>query len=333
MIREGSSEKNLEALLPLVTDKTYKRCLFVVDDRSCSDLLKDGDIDAVVRKAIKLGLEPVRAIQLATINAAERFGLKRIGAVAPGYLANLLVIEDLERFEASMVFHRGQLVAREGRPLFKTPAVYGQGLDDTVNVRPFGVESLKIKTSGEKYPAIDVVPGQIITRRLELKLIIDQDEFIVPDVKRDILKLIVVERHKASGNIGRGMVKGFGLKRGALASSVAHDSHNIVAVGTNDIDILTAVKEVVLMQGGLVVAESGHVLASLSLPVAGLMSDRPLAEVAENFASLEEAAKGLGCELAAPFAALSFLALPVIPELRLTDMGLVDVAAFKIIQP
>jgi adenine deaminase len=332
MIREGSSEKNLEALLPLVTDKTYKRCLFVVDDRSCNDLLHDGDIDAVVRKAIRLGLDPVRAIQLASINAAERFGLKCIGAVAPGYRANLIVMSHLKRFEAGMVFHRGVLVAREGNPLFKVMTSVKQGVSATVNVRPFGLEQLKLKSESANYPVIEVIPGQIITRRLDLKVGRDQDDFVIPDVGRDILKLVVIERHKASGNIGKGLVKGFGLKRGALASSVAHDSHNIVAVGTNDTDIMTAIYEIVSMQGGLVVTESGKAVATLSLPVAGLMSDKPLVEVAEDFTRLEEAAKALGCELAAPFATLSFVALPVIPELRLTDLGLVDVKAFKIIQ-
>ena len=332
MIREGSSEKNLEALLPLVTDLTYKRCLFVVDDRSCTDLLCDGDIDAVVRKAIRLGLEPVRAIQMATINAAERFGLKRIGAVAPGYLANLLVVRDLNRFEAGMVFYRGELVARDGQLLYKPKENRRRNLGNTFRVKPFGPEALRLTSPCEIYPVIGVIPGQIITRKLELKVLRDKNGFIIPDVERDILKLAVVERHKASGNIGRGMVQGFGLKRGALASSVAHDSHNIVAVGTNDIDILTAIKQVVSMQGGLAAVEDGHVLASLPLPVAGLMSDRPRAEVVENLVCLEKTAQELGCGLAAPFATLSFLALPVIPELRLTDMGLVDVDAFKIIQ-
>ena len=333
MIREGSSEKNLEALLPLVTDKTYKRCLFVVDDRSCADLLRDGDIDAVARKAIKLGLEPVRAIQLATINAAERFGLKNIGAIAPGYLANLVVMPDLKRFEAGMVFHRGRLVARDGEPLFKAAAINRSGVDGTVNVRPFGLDDIQIKTSSEEFPVIEIVPGQIITRKVELKVGRDKDGFVVPDVSQDVLKIIVLERHKASGNIGRGLVKGFGLKGGALASSVAHDSHNIVAVGTNDKDIRAAVNRVISMQGGLAIAADGKVLGELPLPVAGLMSDKPLTEVAETFARVEEAAQGLGCTLAAPFATLSFMALPVIPELRLTDMGLVDVGAFKIIQP
>jgi adenine deaminase len=333
LIREGSSEKNLEALLPMVTELTYKRCLFIVDDRSCTDLLHDGDIDAVVRKAIRLGLEPVRAIQLATINAAERFGLKQIGAVAPGYLANLLVMPDLKRFEVSMVFHRGRLVARDGQLLFKPMANGRRRLENTVKVKPFGVETLRLKSSDENYPVIGVIPGQIITRRLAEKITLDKNEFVQPDVERDILKIVVVERHKASGNIGKGLVKGFGLKSGALASSVAHDSHNIVAVGTCDEDILTAVNQVISMQGGLAVTEGGRILASLTLPMAGLMSDKPLAEVVRIFTNLEEAAKDLGCVLEAPFAALSFMALPVIPELRLTDLGLVDVNAFRIIEP
>jgi adenine deaminase len=333
MIREGSSEKNMEALLPLVTDKTYKRCLFVVDDRSCTDILHDGDIDAVVRKAIKLGLEPVRAIQLATINTAERFGLKNIGAIAPGYLANLIVMPDLKRFEAKIVLHRGNVVACEGKPLFKTGTVGRQGVNQSVNVKPFSLNDLKLKAGDAPFPVIEVIPGQIITRRLDMRALTDRNGFVIPDVERDLLKAVVVERHSASGNTGKGLVKGFGLKSGAIASSVAHDSHNIVAVGTNDEDLRAAIEEIISMQGGLAVVENGRVLASLPLPVAGLMSDRPLGEVVDNFSIVEETAKKLGCTIAAPFATLSFIALPVIPELRLTDLGLVDVNAFKIIQP
>lgn len=333
MIREGSSEKNLEALLPLITDKTYKRCLFVVDDRSCTDLLNDGDIDAVVRKAIRFGVEPVRAIQLATINAAERFGLKQIGAVAPGYQANLVVMPDLKRFEAAMVFHQGKLVAREGKPLFKAKTGTGRTVYQTMNCKPFEMKKLKIKTRSKLFPVIEVVPGQIITHRLDTTITLHKDGFVQPDIERDILKLVVIERHKATGNIGKGLVKGFGLKCGAMASSVAHDSHNIVAVGATDEDILAAVNQVIAMQGGLAVAEGGQIMASLPLPVAGLMSDRPLTEVAKKFSKVEAAAKALGCPLTAPFSTLSFLALPVIPELRLTDRGLVDVKAFSIIEP
>ncbi|GAJ11229.1 unnamed protein product, partial [marine sediment metagenome] len=213
MIREGSSEKNLDALLPLVTDKTCKRCFFVVDDRSCADLLRDGDIDAVVRKAIRRGLDPVQAIQMATINTAEYFRLDRLGAIAPGYFANLIVLNDLPNLQINMVFYRGRLVAREGKPLFPLYRSSGKGVTDTVNIKPFTIEALRLIATGETKPVIEVVPGQIITRKkLQQAKVIDGA--VVPDTGRDILKLVVVERHKATGNIGLGLVSGFGLKKG-----------------------------------------------------------------------------------------------------------------------
>ncbi len=331
MIREGSSEKNLDALLPLVTDKTYKRCFFVVDDRSCADLLRDGDIDAVVRRAIRRGLDPVRAIQMATINTAEYFRLEKLGAVAPGYLANLIVTGELSELPIDMVFYRGRLVAKDGKPLFPLYQADNKGLTDTVKIKPFDIEALRLMASGETEPVIEIVPGQIITRKRVGKIGV-KDGVIMPETGRDILKLVVVERHKATGNIGRGLVAGFGWKRGALASSVAHDSHNIVAVGTNDEDILVAVKEIEKQQGGLAVAAGGRVSGSLALPVAGLLSDEPLEVVVARLEKLEELARDLGTTLPSPFATLSFLALPVIPELRLTDLGLVDVNAFKLVK-
>ncbi len=331
MIREGSSEKNLDALLPLVTDKTYKRCMFVVDDRSCADLLKDGDIDAVVRKAIASGLDPVRAIQMATINTADYFRLDKLGAIAPGYLANLIVLGDLSRLQIDMVFYRGRMVARQGEPLFPSYQLRSEGLTDTINIKPFNIEALRLLASAETEPVIELVPGQIITRKRVEKVKVSGG-VIVSDVDRDILKLVVVERHKATGNIGLGLVKGFGLKKGALASSIAHDSHNIVAVGTNDEDIFTAVKEVERLDGGLVVVADNKILASLALPIAGLLSDEPLEVVVSKLEKLEQLARDLGTTLASPFSTLSFLALPVIPELRLTDLGLVDVNEFRLIR-
>ncbi|MEE9583168.1 MAG: adenine deaminase C-terminal domain-containing protein, partial [Dehalococcoidales bacterium] len=319
-----------ETLLPLVTDKTYKRCLFVVDDRNCVDLLRDGDIDAVVRKAISLGLGPVRAIALATTNAAEYFGLRRLGAIAPGYIANLIVISQMSRLKIDMVFHRGHLVAEQGKPLFHPRKPAGK-LTGTVNIKPFRIEALRLVARGETRPVIEVVPGQIITRKRVEKVRLSRGA-IVPDTSRDILKLVVVERHRASGNIGLGLVKGFGLKRGALASSIAHDSHNIIAVGTSDEDILAAIKKIERLEGGLVVAADGRVLGSLALPVAGLLSDEPLEVVVGKLERLERMASSLGAKLTSPFATLSFLALPVIPELRLTDLGLVDVSASKLIE-
>ncbi len=331
MIREGSSEKNLDTLLPLVTDKTYKRCFFVVDDRNCADLLKDGDMDAVVRKAIRRGLDPVRAIQLATINTAEYFRLNGLGAIAPGYLANLIVLNDLTNFHIDTAFYHGNLVVQQGKPIFPANKSFNRNLHNTVKLKPFTDKSLSLHASGYTELVIEVIPGQIVTRKITER-ITTIDGTIQPDIERDILKLIVMERHKATGNIGIGLVKGFGLKRGALASSVAHDSHNIIAVGTNDSDIYLAIKEIEKQRGGLSEVADGIVLASLALPVAGLLSDRPLEEVAAKLDELEHLARDLGCSLPSPFATLSFLALPVIPELRLTDLGLVDVNEFKLIK-
>jgi len=352
MIREGSSEKNLDTLLPLVTDNSYKRCFFVVDDRSCADLLHEGDIDAVVRKAISRGLDPVRAVQMATLNTAEYFRLYDRGGIAPGYLANLISITELPKLEIDLVFYKGKLVARGGKPLFSVPHTTSE-LTDTVHIKPVTMESLLLRSAGalsrsserseeaakgkrgnlteESYPVIEIVPGQIVTRK-SMERVKVEDGAIVPDVGKDILKLVVVERHKASGNVGRGLVKGFGLKRGALASSVAHDSHNIVVVGTNDVDILKTIEEIVKLEGGLVVCADEEILASLPLPVAGLLSPEPLEAVVAQFQKVEGAAASLGNLPPAPFAILSFLALPVIPELRLTDLGLVDVTQFKLIR-
>ena len=330
MIREGSSEKNLDALLPLVTDKTYKKCLFVVDDRSCADLLRDGDIDAVVRKAIRHGLDPVRAIQMATINTAERFRLDGLGAIAPGYFANMIVLSDLSGLQINTVFYRGHLVAREGEPLFPANQPAGKRPVNTMHVRPFTMEAIEIRAGEEILPVIEVIPGQIITQK-KMEEVKVKDGFVVPDTSRDILKLAVVERHKATGNIGLGLVKGFCLKKGALASSVAHDSHNIVVVGTSDDDIFVAVKEIERLQGGLAAVAGGKIIASLGLPIAGLLSDEPLETVVAGLERLKQVAADLGATLPSPFATLSFLALPVIPELRLTDLGLVDVNEFSLI--
>jgi adenine deaminase len=331
MIREGSSEKNLATLLPLVSDKTYCRCMFVLDDSTCSDLLRDGEVDAVVRKAIKLGLDPIRAIQLATINAAQYLRLERLGAVAPGYFANLIVMSELTQLDVDMVFYKGEVVARGGQPLFSTSLLAEPELTHSMNIKPFAVEALRLPAKGGTFPIIEIIPDQIVTRRREEGVKVENG-FIQPDVRRDILKLAVVERHKATGNIGLGLVHGFGLKKGALASSIAHDSHNIVAVGTSDQDIFLAVREIERLQGGLAVVAEGEVLSSLPLPIAGLLSQEPLEVVVQKLEGLEWLASSLGCVLPSPFATLSFLALPVIPELRLTDKGLVDVVKFELLK-
>jgi adenine deaminase len=215
-------------------------------------------------------------------------------------------------------------VAKEGEPIFPSPKATSRGLTNTVNIKPFTIEALRLPASGKAVPIIEVVPGQIITRKRTEKIKASQG-VITPDAERDILKLVVVERHKATGNIGVGLVSGFGLKRGALASSVAHDSHNIIAVGTNDEDIFTAVRKIERLEGGLVAAAGGKVLASLALPIAGLLSDQPLEAVVSKLEKLEQIATRLGTKLSSPFATLSFLALPVIPEIRLTDRGVVEI--------
>ena len=329
MIREGSSEKNLETLLPLVTDKTWHRCMFVVDDRSCSDLLNDGDVDAVVRKAIKLGLDPVRAIQLTTINSAEYHRFYDLGAVAPGYRANLVVLTDLKKLKVDMVFYNGRLAASGGRYLGSYSGKTPPKLLKSVNVRSFDIKVLQLKITGDSFPVIEIVPGQIVTRKTLLKV---PKGIFKADTKKDILKAVVIERHKGTGNIGLGLVKGFGIKQGAIASTIAHDSHNIVVVGTSDADIYAAVKGIEQMQGGLVTCKDGKVIARLPLPICGLLSTNKAEKVSRQFDALERAARRLGSLPPAPFAILSFIALPVIPELRLTDMGIVDVTQFKLIK-
>ncbi|GBD11428.1 Adenine deaminase [bacterium HR23] len=332
MIREGSSEKNLEELLPLVNDRTYHRCMLVVDDRNAKDIYRDGDVDAVVRKAIALGLDPVRAITMASLVPATYFRLEGLGGIAPGYWANLLVLEDLHAFRIEAVYYRGRLVARQGQPRFSARVPKAPWMEDTVRIKPFTPADLALRWGGqETVPVIHIVPGQIITRWVQERPS-RRNGTVTADPQRDLLKLAVVERHKATGNIGLGLVKGFGLQRGALATSVAHDSHNIVAVGVEDEDIFTAVKEIERLHGGLVVACQGQVLGSLALPIAGLLSPEPLEAVAQKVEELERLAQSLGCRAASPFSVLSFLALPVIPELKLTDRGLVDVMAGRFVE-
>lgn len=321
MIREGSTEHNLLELLPLVTDQTYPRCCFASDDRDCATLLHDGHIDAVLRKAIGAGLDPIRAIRLATLNTAEYWGLTGFGLVAPGYWANLVVFDRLDDIRPRLVLYRGAVVAREGQPTFETRPTIPDALLQTVHIAPLALEDLQLPAQ-PKMTAVGAIPGQIVTRKLavEPKVV---NGLAVADPERDLLKLVVVERHRATGRVGVGLVRGFGLKRGALASSIAHDAHNIVAVGVSDEDLLLAIGTVAEMEGGLAAVADGQVLATLPLPVAGILSPEPLEQVAAAYERVEEAARSLGSTVPAPFALLSFMALSVIPEARVTDRGLV----------
>lgn len=324
MIREGSMARNLEDLVPVVTAENSFRVLFASDDRSPEDLHEEGHIDSMIRKAISLGVKPVTAVQMATINAATYFGLDHLGAVAPGYQADLVVLEDLERVRVSKVFKAGKLVAAGGKLLRPSPAPRVPEGYSVMRVDWAGLSRLAVPAVGDRIKVMEIIPGQILNR-VALEKAKIEDGCVAPDLENDVLKLAVIERHHATGNVGIGFVRGFGLKGGALGSSVAHDSHNIVVVGTSDEEIKTAAREVARMGGGQVVVRGSAKLASLPLPVAGLMSDRPFEEAVAAARELRKAAGDLGCRLRDPFMALSFLALPVIPEMRVTDRGVVDV--------
>jgi adenine deaminase len=329
MIREGTTARNLHALLPAVTAANARSCHFCTDDRHPDTLLSEGHIDDIVRKAIAWGLDPMTAIQMATINTAEYFGLRELGAVAPGYRADLLVLDDLEAVTVAQVYAGGQLVAAEGQFLLERGQMPHVPVQPSMHV-PLSAIDLGIPVAEGRARVIGVIPEQIVTEDLRLAPTTD-DGFVVSDPQRDLLKIAVVERHHGTGNVGLGLVKGVGLKRGAIASSVAHDSHNIIVVGASDEEMQAAVARVVEMGGGQVVLAGGEVQAACALPIAGLMSDRPLEEVRDQVEALTEAAHALGCTLPDPLMTLSFLALPVIPALKLTDKGLVDVNAFDFV--
>jgi adenine deaminase len=339
MVREGTAARNLEDLLPLVTPTNARRFFFVTDDRHPRELLQEGHIDAVVRKAIRLGLDPVLAIQMATLNAAEYFRLDDLGAIAPGYRADIVVFDQLSRFRIKRVFKDGEQVADNGKIL--PPATSGRkGLfraskkvlqgKGAVRVAPVKKQDLLVYSKQPLAKVIQLIPGQIVTRKVLKKLTL-KEGVACPDIREDILKMVVVERHRATGNIGIGFVQGFGLALGAIGSSVAHDSHNFIIVGTTDEDIVLSIQRLKAMGGGLVTVSNRKVLAALPLPIAGLMADIPVTEVHQRLNMLLRSAQSLGCKLPDPFMTLSFLALPVIPELKLTDKGLVDVMKFRIV--
>ncbi|MDY6974282.1 MAG: adenine deaminase C-terminal domain-containing protein, partial [Thermodesulfobacteriota bacterium] len=324
--------KDLEELLPLVNYRNSRRFWFVSDFFHGEDIHQRGHLDFILRKAVRLGMDPVTAVQLVTLNPAEYFGLKDRGAVAPGYRADLVVLNDLEDFEVASVCKDGQFVVDDGA-LVNYPAT-GRGIPflqpEPLNIAPLRSDSFRIHHPGGRARVIELVPGQIVTRMLyeEVKSI---NGFVAPDVERDVLKLCVLERHYASGRLGLGLVRGFGLKQGAIASSVAHDSHNVIAVGVSDEEIFRAVEVIRVSGGGLAVVCGNETLAKTPLEVGGLMSRQPIGTLVRQLKEIKEAASRLGCSLDDCFSALSFLALPVIPELKLTDRGLVDVNQFEIV--
>ncbi len=333
MVREGTTARNLKDLLPLVTPKNSRRFFFVTDDRHPKELLEEGHINSMVKQAIRRGLDPILAIQMATLNPAEYFRLDDLGAIAPGYRADIITFDHLGRFRIKKVFKDGGLVAEEGKMI--SPFVRENRSPSTIKrrklrIKPLRKDGLLLRSNQSLAKVIQLIPDQIITKKV-IKRVVLRDGIAYPDIKEDILKIAVVERHCATGNVGIGFVRGFGLKRGAIGSTVAHDSHNLVIVGTNDQDMLRVVETIRKMGGGLAVVSEEKVLASLPLPIAGLMADLSVVEVDHRLKSLLNAAKGLGCNIPDPFMTISFLSLPVIPELKLTDKGLVDVNQFKIV--
>jgi adenine deaminase len=334
MVREGTAARNLEDLLPLVNPANSRRFFFVTDDRHPRELLYEGHIDSMIGKAIQLGLDPLLAIQMATLNVADYFRLDDLGAIAPGFRADFVVFDRLSRFQIRKVFKDGVLVAEDGRMVKASRPweISGKtrGPFRSVHLKALKKEDLSLRATHPLAKVIQLVPNQILTRKVMKKVIV-KNGVAHPNPGEDVLKAVVVERHHATGNVGIGWVQGFGLKKGAIGSSVAHDSHNIVVVGTNDTDVLKAIQAIQTMGGGLVAVVDERILASVPLPVAGLMSELPVSKVQEQMEALKQSARVLGCRLPDPFMTLSFLSLPVIPELKLTDRGLVDVTQFKIV--
>jgi adenine deaminase len=329
MIRQGTCAKNLQALLPAVNEKTARRMMWCSDDRHPHDLIAEGHIDSIVYEAIQSGLDPILAIQMATLNPAEYFKLDHLGALAPGKQADLVVFSDLKNPVIEKVYCRGILTAENGEisPHIQIPPTATVPPSMHVDLRKI---DFAISADRKKVRVIEIVPEQVITHQLIEEVTVKNNQ-AVSDPTRDLLKMAVVERHSGSGNIGKGFVKGFGLKHGALASSVAHDSHNIIVVGATDEDMQAALEAVVEMGGGLAAVSDAKLIAGLALPIAGLMSLEPVRMVRDQLEGLIEIAHDMGAALTDPFMTLSFLALPVIPELKLTDRGLIDVNKFEIV--
>ena len=330
MLREGSAAKNLLNILPVVNRYTSQFCLLATDDRHPADLLEIGHVNNMVKMAIDAGGDMATILQMATINTARYFKLNKMGAIAPGYKADLLVFEDLDKWQPESVYVDGKMVAEKGRALFDNEVNKAE-LNKKIILPKLNVEKLKIKATSNFANVIELIPGEIITKKSIFEIDGSDGEFIA-DVEKDLLKLVVIERHNNTGNIGVALVKGFGLKKGAIASTIAHDSHNLIIVGTNDDDIILAAEEIGKVNGGITIVDNGTVLNTLSLPIGGLMSNRDVVFVKDKLDDLKQKAFLLGFNNDHdPFLTLAFLSLPVIPSLKLTDKGLVDVETFQII--
>ena len=330
MVREASNAHNLRDLLPVIKELRPRRCMLVTDDRDPGDILHQGDMNYLVRLAVAEGLPPVTAVQMVTCNPCEYFHFRDIGAVAPGYVADIAVFDNLTDFNAELVIKRGVVVAEKGRALFQVERFDYSSALNSVRVKPLSTERFRLAGKPGKARVIGIVPDQITTDLLWEDAPLHHGE-LVADPESDILKIAVVERHHATGNVSVALIKGFGLKQGAFATSVGHDAHNITVVGINDSDMLCAVNKIVEMQGGLAVCQDGRAIEALPLAIAGLMSTMPIAEVDRRLTRLEQAVARLGCTQPHPFMLLAFMSLPVIPALKITDRGLVDDTRFDFV--
>jgi adenine deaminase len=325
-MRQGSSAHNLAPLLPLVKPSWSGRLMFATDDKNPVDLLEKGHLDEHLRICVAKGVPPGEAVRLATLNPARHYRLSGLGSLAPGSKADLAFFRDLKSFETSRVLIAGKTVYENGefREDWKGP----EGVaSSSMHLKEINSDVLRVKRGGDIMKVIKIEPGQLVTQ-MEYVTVPAAEE-VVSDTNTDILKIAVFERHHGTGNVGVGFVRGLGLKSGAFATTVAHDSHHLIVTGTNDADILKAARECAAMKGGVAVVSEGVLLATLPLPLFGLMSDKPFAGVTRGFREVHDALKRLGSPLPDPLMQVSFLALPVIPALKITDKGLVDVDLFK----
>ncbi len=333
LLRQGTACKNVLGLLPGVNDGNYRRVMFCTDDRQPQTIRNDGHINHGVNLAIGAGLDPVRAITMATLNAAECFGLDDRGAIAPGRRADFFLADSLEKIEPDKVFVLGKLVAEKGSIILRSRPVRPEGVAGRMNVKNFSEERLALKLESDHVRVIDIVPGGVVTKAGDAYVGRDKDGFWVHDPKEDILKLAVVERHNGLGNVAVALIRGYGMRDGAVATSIAHDSHNIIAIGSNDHDMAVAIEELISLGGGITMVQNGKVIDSHRLEVAGLMTDDNVDDVCRKLDDMhEKAAKILKVSPEIdPFMTLCFMALPVIPEYKLTDIGLFDVRIFDFV--
>jgi len=330
MLREGSVTRNLLDLLPLINSENSRRCFFCCDDRHPKDLIEEGHINYIIKTAIKEGIPPITAIRMATLNTAEYFRLRNLGAIAPGYSADLVVFDNFQNFKILKVFKDGKLVAENGKLLDLNPKPLNVPIRSSVNIKWLKLEDFSIPDKKRKCRIIKIIPGQVITEKV-IERPKTKDGLVIADIEKDILKVAVIERHHASEKVSVGLVKGTGLKKGAIGSSVAHDCHNIIIVGTNEKDMLNVGAAIAKMGGGLAISVDEKIINSLPLPIAGLMSDKTLPEVKENLDSIYKTAQELGITVDDPFMAIAFLSLEVIPHLKITNLGLIDVDQSKIV--